>query len=103
MNAFKLFKNYIYSDKKWNYHEDNIWSILVNKLATTKLCVRKVIYKYNYSNNSLLNNRYNPTELNNIIINSLLNKCNLFFIFFLYINLLNISFVISFSYLVFLV
>ena len=67
MNAFKLFKNYIYSDKKWNYHEDNIWSILVNKLATTKLCVRKVIYKYNYSNNSLLNNRYNPTELNNII------------------------------------
>ena len=67
LNAFKLFKNYIYSDKKWNYHEDNIWSILVNKLATTKLCVRKVIYKYNYSNNSLLNNRYNPTELNNII------------------------------------
>ena len=41
----------------------------LNKLATTKLCVRKVIYKYNYSNNSLLNNRYNPTELNNISMN----------------------------------
>ena len=35
-----------YSDKKWNYHEDNIWSILVNKLASSKLCVNKPIYKY---------------------------------------------------------
>ena len=45
--SFNLFEKYIYSDKKWNYHEDNIWSILVNKLARSKLCVNKIIYKYN--------------------------------------------------------
>ena len=65
--AFKIFKDYIYSDKKWNFHEDNIWSILVNKLANSKLCVSKIIYKYNYNNESLINNRFSEIELNNII------------------------------------
>ena len=66
--ALKIFKGYIYSDKKWNYHEDNIWSVLVNKLANSKLCVNKIIYKYNYNNKSLINNnRYNEIEINNII------------------------------------
>ena len=67
LKAFKIFKEYIYSDKKWNYHEDNIWSILVNKLANSKLCVSKKIYKYNYNNESLINNRFNEIEFNNII------------------------------------
>ena len=67
LKAYKLFNNYIYSNKKWNYHEDNIWSILVNKLSSTKFCVRKLIYKYNCNNNSLINNRYNENEFNNII------------------------------------
>ena len=62
-----LFKQYIYSDKKWNYHEDNIWSILVNKLASSKLCVNKPIYKYNNINNSLMNIRNSELEINNII------------------------------------
>ena len=65
--AYKVFKDYIFSDKKWNYHEDNIWSILVNKLANSKLCVSKKIYKYNYNNESLINNRFSEIEFNNII------------------------------------
>ena len=67
LRAYKLFSNYIYSNKKWNYHEDNIWSILVNKLSNSKLCVKKKIYKYNYNNKSLIHNRYNENELNNVI------------------------------------
>ena len=67
--SFSLFKKYIYSDKKWNYHEDNIWSILVNKLARSKLCVNRIIYKYNnnFNNDSLSNKRQNLIEFNNII------------------------------------
>lgn len=67
LKALELFKQYIYSDKKWNYHEDNIWSILVNKLASSKLCVNKPIYKYNNINNSLMNIRNSELEINNII------------------------------------
>ena len=75
LRAYELFNYYIYINKKWNYHEDNIWSILVNKLSNTKLCVRKKIYKYNYNNKSLINNRYNENELNNIIYRfDMLNK-----------------------------
>ena len=44
--AYELFYSYIYRDK-WNYHEDNIWSILVHKLAASKLCIKKLIYIYN--------------------------------------------------------
>ena len=65
--AYEMFKDYIYSDKKWNFHEDNIWNILVNKLALSKLCINKTLYKYNYNKESLLNNRFNEIEFNNII------------------------------------
>ena len=41
--AFKLFKNKIYGEK-WNYHEDNIWSILLHKLANISVFVNKNIY-----------------------------------------------------------
>lgn len=69
LKSFNLFKKYIYSNKKWNYHEDNIWSILVNKLAHSKLCVNKKIYKYNnkFNSDSLSNKRQNFIEFNNII------------------------------------
>ena len=39
----KFFKNRINSEK-WNYHEDNIWSILINKYAQSMRCVNKLIY-----------------------------------------------------------
>ena len=67
LKAYNLFKDYIYSGKIWNYFEDNIWSILVNKIANTKLCVRKVIYKYNYNEESLINNKLNEVAFNNNI------------------------------------
>ena len=68
LKAFLLFKEYIYY-KKWNYHEDNIWSLLVHKLAKSKLCVKKLIYIYNnnINNMSLMRKRGSLIECNNII------------------------------------
>ena len=39
--VLNLFKEYIY-EKKWQYHEDNIWSILVHKYANTSLFVNRI-------------------------------------------------------------
>ena len=68
LKAYNLFKKYIYSIK-WNYHEDNIWSLLVHKVASSKICVRKLIYVYNDNLNkaSLMSNRGTLLEHKNII------------------------------------
>ena len=68
LKAYELFKNYIYY-KKWNYHEDNIWSILVHYLASSKLCLNKTIYDYNniQNNDSLMKTRKSLMECNNFI------------------------------------
>ena len=68
IKAYKLYENYIYY-KKWNYHEDNIWSLLVHKLASTKLCLNKLIYIYNNNINdkSIMNNRNSLIEFINFI------------------------------------
>ena len=66
LKAYEQFKDKIYKEK-WNYHEDNIWSILVNKFANNKICVKKLIYIYNNLNDSLMNNRHDLMELNNIL------------------------------------
>ena len=42
IKAYRAFKKEIYI-LKWNYYEDDIWNILVNKYATSKLCVNRVI------------------------------------------------------------
>ena len=42
LKAFQSFKKRIYGEK-WNYHEDNIWSILINKYAQSKRCIDKII------------------------------------------------------------
>jgi glycosyltransferase involved in cell wall biosynthesis len=65
-NAFALFKKYIYG-KKWNFHEDNIWSILVYKYSNSYLFVNKVIYIYYQNNDSLMKNRENVLELENLL------------------------------------
>ena len=53
LKAYKEFKDEIYNGK-WNYHEDNIWSILVNI--------------YNYHNDSLMNkDRLSLIELENLL------------------------------------
>ena len=67
LKAYNLFKDYIYSGKIWNYFEDNIWSILVNKFAKTKLCVDKLVYIYNYNENSLMHKKLGIIEFENLL------------------------------------
>ena len=66
LKAYEFFKEKIY-DGKWNYHEDNIWSILVHKYANSLVCSKKLIYIYNEFADSLMNNRFNLIDLNNLI------------------------------------
>lgn len=56
LKAYEFFKDEIYNGK-WNYNEDEMWSILVNKYAENKSCVNKLVYIYNYNRNSLMNKR----------------------------------------------
>ena len=58
LKAFKIYKDYIYN-KKWNYHEDDIWNLLIHKFSSSKICIKKLIYKYNNNINkrSIMNNR----------------------------------------------
>ena len=66
--AFNSFKSEIYGEK-WNYHEDNIWSILIHKLANSSVFINKKIYYY-YMNNidSEMFNRGNALELKNLLL-----------------------------------
>ena len=66
IKAYKTFKQKVYG-KKWNYHEDNIWSILVHKYAKSMKCLNKLIYIYNDFHDSLMNKKYNIIELNNLM------------------------------------
>ena len=45
IKVYKIFKEKIYS-VKWNYHEDNIWSILLHKYAKSMICIKNAIYNY---------------------------------------------------------
>ena len=64
--AYNIFKEKI-NGEKWNYAEDEIWSILINKYANSKICVSKTIYIYHINKNSLINNKNNYLFLNNLI------------------------------------
>jgi len=64
--AYLFFQNRIYGEK-WNYHEDNIWSILINKYAQSMRCVNKIIYLYYLNVESAMLNRGNILELKNLI------------------------------------
>ena len=67
-NAIKLFGNRIY-EEKWNYFEDNIWSVLVYKYANSSVFVNKNVYLYYSQNNdSVMNNRGNILELKNLLL-----------------------------------
>jgi glycosyltransferase involved in cell wall biosynthesis len=73
LKAYEDFKEEIYNGK-WNYHEDLIWSILVNKHAKSKLCINKLVYIYNYNNESLMNKRFWTLELENALYFLEMNK-----------------------------
>ena len=65
--SLQLFKNEIYGEK-WNYHEDNIWSILLHKYANSSVFLNRKIYYYYYKNiDSEIFNRGNILELKNLI------------------------------------
>ncbi len=70
LKAYKIFKQKIYGEK-WNYHEDNIWSILVRKYAKSMKCINKLIYIYNNIHDSLMKKRY---DLNIYIIILMITK-----------------------------
>lgn len=58
LKVYILFKQRIYN-RKWNYGEDTVWSVLINKNAESKICINKNFYIYNVNNDSLLNNNNN--------------------------------------------
>jgi len=60
LKAYEIFREKIYGEK-WNYHEDNIWSILINKYGKSMRCINKIIYIYNDLNDSLTN--YESTNI----------------------------------------
>ena len=66
LKAYEIFKIAIYNGK-WNYFEDDVWTILVNKYAKSKICLDKLIYIYNDNNNSLMHNRYTNIEFQNLL------------------------------------
>ena len=52
LKAVKKYKKIIYKEKV-NYADDEIWSMLINKYAKSKICTKKLIYLYYANNNSL--------------------------------------------------
>ena len=66
LKAYEDFKIAIYNGN-WNYFEDDVWNILVNKYAKSKLCVDRLIYIYNNNNNSLMHHRFNKIEFQNLL------------------------------------
>ena len=66
LKAYQSFKDAIYN-ANWNYFEDDIWSILVNRYAKTKICTDKLVYIYNYNNDSLMNKRHGLIEFQNLL------------------------------------
>ena len=66
LKAYEFLKKEIYNGK-WNYFEDDIWNILVNKYAKSKLCVNRLIYIYNYNEDSLMSTRFGIIEFQNIL------------------------------------
>jgi glycosyltransferase involved in cell wall biosynthesis len=80
LKSYEYFKSNIYSDK-WNYGEDTIWSVLINKYAKSMICVKKIVYIYNLNKESLMLNQLNIIRIKNIFqyekfFRQILNKKN---------------------------
>ena len=65
LKSYEYFKRYIYSEK-WNYGEDTIWSVLINKYAKSMICIKKIIYIYNLNKESLMRNQFNIIRIKNL-------------------------------------
>ena len=66
LKAYQDFKEKIYNGN-WNYFEDDIWNILVNRYAKSRLCIDRLVYIYNYNKGSLMNSRNTNIEFQNLI------------------------------------
>ena len=62
LKAYDFLKSKIFGEK-WIYSEDEIWSILINKYANSKICTDKLVYIYYSNNDSLMHNRINIISL----------------------------------------
>ena len=65
IKVYNLFKKRMYL--KWNFGEDTILSVVINRKAESMLCLKKIIYKYNRNNDSLTYNRHNILDILNRI------------------------------------
>ena len=66
LKAYDAFKSRIYGEK-WNYGEDEIWSILVNKFSNSMICVSKNIFFYYSNHDSLSHNNNNELFILNLL------------------------------------
>ena len=66
MKAYNNFKKKIYSFK-WNYHEDNIWNLLIRKFSNSFENIHKIIYIIIRNQKSLMANTNNMIEFKNRI------------------------------------
>ena len=64
IKAYNIFKQKIYKNK-WNYHEDNIWNLLVRKYSNSSITFNKFIYIYKRNNESLMLNSDNIIDVKN--------------------------------------
>ena len=66
LKIYEIFKNKIYSEK-WNYGEDTIWSILINKYAKSMICIKKLVYIYNSNRDSLMHEQFNIKRIKDLL------------------------------------
>lgn len=66
LKAYNFFKQKIYGNK-WNYHEDNIWNILIQNYTKSNIYLNRYIYLYLLNNESLMKNKKNSLEIKNHI------------------------------------
>ena len=65
IKAYELFMSQVYK-KYWNFHDDNIWSVLVHKYAKSMFCSKKVIYIYKDNTDSLMKKLFSETNIINL-------------------------------------
>ena len=65
LKVLNEFKKKIYYNK-WNYHEDNVWSVLLHRTGKLKNDINKYVYIYKMNDQSLIINKHkNSIEFKN--------------------------------------
>lgn len=66
LTVYKYYKKYI-NGNKWNYHNDNIWNLLIRHFSKKIKIFNKYIYIYKRNNESLNMNKGNIIDIKNRI------------------------------------